>query len=1292
MATILLSAAGASIGAGFGGTVLGLSGAVIGRAVGATVGRVIDQRLLGSGSQAVETGRIDRLRIQTAGEGAMVPKVWGQMRLPGHAIWAAPLKETVQEQGGGAGKGSGPRVKEYSYSLSAAFAICEGPILGVGRVWADGEEVSPASLNMRVYCGTEDQLPDPCIYAYEGDSAPAYRGIAYVVVEDLALEPWGNRLPQLTFEVTRQARNGHGLDKLVQAVALIPGTGEYSLATTAVNIDLDLGESSSVNHHTPLAETDFLASLDILGRELPNVGSVSLIVSWFGDDLRVGHCSVKPKVEGQSIDGDEMAWRAGGVARGTAEAVTEVDGRPIYGGTPADASVIEALKALVASGKNAIFYPFILMEQISGNGKTDPWSGEAHQPVMPWRGRITSELAPGMPGSPDETAAAATAVRKFFGGAERTHFAWDDGKIVYSGPDEWSYRRFILHYAHLCAAAGGIDSFLIGSEMIGLTQIMGAGNSFPSVSEMCRLAADVRAILGPGVKIGYAADWSEYFGCHKPNGDVFFHLDELWADVNIDFIGIDNYMPLSDWREDAHLDQTWGRVDNVEYLKANVCGGEGFDWYYADPAHRAAQIRTPIFDGAFGEDWVWRYKDLRGWWSNRHFNRVGGVRSETPTAWVPGRKPIWFTEMGCAALDKATNQPNKFLDAMSSESSLPYFSRGRRDDFIQYAYVRAMTEYWSDAENNPEGSFGGRMVDVSRAHVWCWDARPYPVFPGRIDVWADGPAWERGHWLNGRAGAVPLADVVAEICDDAGIRDYDVSGLSGLVRGYSITGGESDRSILQALMVAHGFDAVERDGKLVFRTRDVASAEMLSFGQLAIAEELTQPQIIRASDPEMAGRVRLNHIDAGSDYNICTAEVTLPGDWMAAASDNEFPMSLTRPEGQAVVERWLAESRVSRDTIRFALPPSRSDIGPGDIVGFSEPGHADQRWRIDRLERDGAAIVEAVRVEPGVYVPSDGTDNSVIVRQFHAPSPVWPVIMDLPLMRGNEDPNAPHIAVTSTPWPGSVDVWHTQDEMGGYEYDLQIARRSIMGRTQDILRAARSGVVDRSQALRVRIKGGNLSSVGGRALLNGANLVAIGDGSAQNWELFQFRKAEALNPEIWEISEFLRGQLGTDAVMPQEWPVGSVVVLLNGAARQLPMAPNEIGLERIWRVGPATAAVDDRSYRNIRATVQGIGLRPLSPCQLRRSGRNLSWTRRTRSMGDRWDATDVPLAEAREAYLVQILLGGIVVAEQQTETASWRIPDDVWSVVAGSSEAVVRIAQISEVFGPGPFARSKLNV
>ena len=59
---------------------------------------------------------------------------------------------------------------------------------------------------------------------------------------------------------------------------------------------------------------------------------------------------------------------------------------------------------------------------------------------------------------------------------------------------------------------------------------------------------------------------------------------------------------------------------------------------------REAQIRSPITDGAYGKPWVFRYKDLEIWWSNPHYNRPGGVKAATATAWVPQSKPIWFTE------------------------------------------------------------------------------------------------------------------------------------------------------------------------------------------------------------------------------------------------------------------------------------------------------------------------------------------------------------------------------------------------------------------------------------------------------------------------------------------------------------------------------------------------------------------------------------------------------------------------------------------------------------------------
>lgn len=94
MATIILSAAGFALGASTGGSVLGLSLATIGRAVGAVVGRSIDERLLGSGSAPVETGRVDRFRLTGASEGAPLAQVHGRMRIGGQVIWATRFLES----------------------------------------------------------------------------------------------------------------------------------------------------------------------------------------------------------------------------------------------------------------------------------------------------------------------------------------------------------------------------------------------------------------------------------------------------------------------------------------------------------------------------------------------------------------------------------------------------------------------------------------------------------------------------------------------------------------------------------------------------------------------------------------------------------------------------------------------------------------------------------------------------------------------------------------------------------------------------------------------------------------------------------------------------------------------------------------------------------------------------------------------------------------------------------------------------------------------------------------------
>jgi len=1311
MATLVLSAAGAALGSSLGGSVLGLSMTAVGRFAGATLGRAIDQRILGAGGQTIETGRLDRLRLSTAGEGQPIPQIYGRMRVGGHIIWATQFTEKTSTSGGG--KGGQPKIREYSYSVSLAVALCEGDITSVNRVWADGAEVSVFDLNMRVYSGSGDQLPDSKMEAVEGVGAvPAYRGTAYVVFEDLDLERFGNRVPQFSFEVTRPVQdNPEDVPFNLRAVAMIPGTGEYSLATEAVSLDSGAGKSQVVNVNSPSDRPDFVTSLRHLQDEVPDCGAASLVVSWFGSDLRCGSCVIEPNVEQTETDSTGMPWRVSGLDREDAGTVPVENGRPVYGGTPCDASVVQAIRDMTSKGLDVLYYPFILMEQMPGNDLPNPWTGEGEQPKLPWRGRITASVAPGQAGDLTGTSAIDAEVAAFFGAAQVDDFTIEDGVVRYvpdtldpgvqdngdtgepEVPQDWGYRRFILHQAHLCALAGDVTAFCIGSEMRSLTQLRGA-LGFPAVEALRVLAADCREILGPDVKIGYAADWSEYFGYHPQDGrgDVYFHLDPLWADPNIDFIGIDNYMRLSDWRDgEDHADAEWGSIYDLDYLRQNIAGGEGYDWYYPSPEARDLQQREAITDGAHGEPWVYRYKDIRNWWSQPHHDRIGGVRQTAATEWVPESKPIWFTEIGCAAVDKATNEPNKFLDPKSSESTLPMYSNGLRDELIQHQYLRAMLSYWGDPAHNPVSTvYGDPMIDMGRVFVWAWDARPYPWFPNVEEMWSDGPNYRRGHWINGRVSGRTLASVVAEICERSGLHDHDVSALHGFVRGYLAPDVAEARRALQPLMIAYGFDAIERDGVLVFRNRDGARPANLNMAQFARHDDLGADVVqSRSSDAEMSGRVRLNFVQADGDYRNIAEESVLPDEETHAVAESEVPILLTRPEGRQAVERWLSEARVSRDTVRFALPLSQQALGAGDVIRL--PGGAgDMTVRIDRVEQTTHQLIDAVRIEPEVYHPADFPDDPTSAQRFQASGPVLPLFLDLPLIRGDEVPYAPHLAVTSDPWPGDVALYDAAED-AGYRLNKVVRSASTVGVTLNEVSVAPSGLVDLGTQIDVALTTGTLSSVSDRGILSGANLAALGTGAPGDWEVIQFKTAELIGRGQWRLSHLLRGQAGTDAMTPTVLAAGAYFVLLDGTPGQIELPLALRGQARSYRIGPADKPYDHAAYRQQEHVFAGNGLRPYRPVHLKArtegSDIRLSWIRRARIEGDGWGLPDIPLGEAREAYYLRVRVDGSLRRQVEISEPEWIYTPAMQAEDGFAGDGVFEVAQVSDRFGPGAWAQ-----
>jgi len=649
----------------------------------------------------------------------------------------------------------------------------------------------------------------------------------------------------------------------------------------------------------------------------------------------------------------------------------------------------------------------------------------------------------------------------------------------------------------------------------------------------------------------------------------------------------------------------------------------------------------------------------------------------------------WVDELGCAAIDKATNQPNKFLDPKSSESSLPKYSSGARDDLIQMQYLRAMSEFWRDGENNPVSStYGGSMVPTDRMYVWAWDVRPYPFFPANADVWSDGENYARGHWLNGRVTSRTLGGLIAEICEKAGCGPVDVSEVRGLVRGYSLDGSETPRAALQPLLLTFGVDAIEKDGALVFRNRDGVPTASLVEADMARGEGDVLLTRTRSPEAESAGRVRLTYIEADGDYDTRGTEGIFPDEATTSVSRSEVPIALTAGEARGVVERWLAEARVAQESAAFAVPPS-SRLAAGDVVEIDGDS-----FRIDRVEEGGRKLMEAVRVERGVYQPYLTEDEVPRLPSVSVPLPVWSTMMELPLLTGNELPEAPWIATTGEPWPGAVAVYSSLDG-NAWSYETELSRRAIMGETLTALGAAVPGLPQLGAGLEVRLTGGALGSIDDTALYAGGNAAALSDGSGL-WEVLQFRDANLIGEDTWRLQHLLRGQQGTDAVMQAIWPAGSTFVLLDLAPQQISVATSLRGITRRYRVGPASRSVDDETYVELTHASMATGLKPFAPVHLRAvsdgaAGHVVRWVRRTRINGDSWDLAEVPLGESFEAYRVRVWAGGEMQREETVTAPTWTYDAAALAADGVAAPFTVAVAQISDLYGPGHEARILIN-
>ena len=637
MATLILG----TVGSVLGGHLFGTVGAAIGYTAMASVGGMIDSQTGRVSVRRSQGIRLSDLQIQSSSYGKVINTMYGTCRIAGNIIWSLPIQERVNviEQRAKTGKGRKRTVgthTEYSYYATFAIALCKGEIQRIDRVWVDCEEIALSSLEKyRIYYGSEDQMPDSLMEAAQGvGKTPAYRGLAYIVIEDFPITQYGNRVPNFTFEVTSRAKGDSkdNIEDQISSIVVIPGAGEFVYDTIIQykcigsyygNKFIHTGNKQAINCNNNENIADAVLSLKQLQNTCKNIKWISPVVAWFANSLDIRICDIMPGVEYQDLHTitEPDLWKVANFSRQDAHRISyHTEGYPNYGGTVNDASIVRYLDiARREHGYKILFYPMLFCDI-------------AHKP---WRGRISGS---------------ASQVSKFF-------------------HKKNGYNDFILHYARL--VKDKVDGFIIGSELVGITSIRDHCYNFPAVQELMQLAVKVKEILGKDVVVTYAADWTEY---HHDMKSRYYHLDPLWACDAIDVIGIDAYFPLTNDCEEQH---------NVEAVIEGWKSGEGYDCYYTDSERcHAAKL---------ADRYAW--KNIDWWWNNRHIN-PDGKSSE----WIPKSKKVWFTEYGFPSVDCATNQPNIFVDHGSSEGGYPRYSSRKIDFVAQKTGILGTEIAWSDSE------------------------------------------------------------------------------------------------------------------------------------------------------------------------------------------------------------------------------------------------------------------------------------------------------------------------------------------------------------------------------------------------------------------------------------------------------------------------------------------------------------------------------------------------------------------------------------------------------------------
>lgn len=464
------------------------------------------------------------------------------------------------------------------------------------------------------------------------------------------------------------------------------------------------------------------------------------------------------------------------------------------------------------------------------------------------------------------------------------------------------------------------------------------------------------------------------------------------------------------------------------------------------------------------------------------------------------------------------------------------------------------------------------------------------------------------------AANVSLADVLSDMGPGGIHAETDFR-----FDGYAAHGSTRIEAI-QPLLYASGLRLIDINGTLMSPGKGkVIKIDDELLGCTAGGQAFEPMQRWRVAEAELPATLSLTHYDAARDYQAGEKHASVAGRGVRH-DRNDLPAVISAEGAKSVAENWLARIWRERDRLTLRLPLQFLSLQVGDVLLV---GSTSERWEAFRISIEDFVVVVDCRRASSAVASSGAADSGRALREpDEVASRTFLHLLDLPRFEETDEGLTLHLAAAGgdSPWravPVEVAAGSVTSTIA------TAARRSVVGRTEGVLEASGSCLLDlqNSVVVALRHSGDWLASCTDDALAGGENMAMLGS------ELLQFGTAAPLGQGRFRLSRLLRGRRGTEWAAHHQ-SAGEAFSLLDPASLTkiaLPISMLNAAVEvRAAGIG------DDVQPGQAVAIAAGQGLREPSPVALSAfwstSGDlEVSWLRRS-SRGFAWIDGEEPIA------------------------------------------------------------------